>query len=93
MERTYKNKKDYNKGITIDGMVVLVDDRHINYFSEGNMSEINCFKCKHFREWDYFCKAFPNGIPDELLDGIETHREVRSDQKGQTIFEPKKQKI
>ncbi|MCL2074038.1 MAG: hypothetical protein FWH18_08960 [Marinilabiliaceae bacterium] len=83
MKRIYKNKKEYIEG---KPGVIICDDRglHIDYFSD-----ISCYKCKHFRQWDYFCKAYPNGIPDELIYGKEKHTEVQTDQKGTTVFEEK----
>ena len=81
MTRLYANKKDYQKGIAKDGMIYF-DDRSVSFGSD-------CFNCKHFREWDFFCKAYPDGIPEEILDGDVSHTEVRSDQKGNTVFEKK----
>lgn len=61
----------------------VLDDRHeiLNIYGS------QCARCKHFMENDYFCLAYPEGIPDELLDGTDKHNSVRSDQKGNTLFE------
>ena len=76
--RIYKNKEDYNNSN-------VLDDRHelLNIYSS------QCEKCKHFENWDYFCAAYPNGIPNKLLDGTENHNELRSEQTGVIIFEHK----
>ena len=90
MERLYRNKKDYYNGVTIDSngeACLVLDDRGLRV---DTFSEISCYNCKYFREWDFFCKAYPKGIPDELLYGEEAHREVRNDQRGTTVFEQKK---
>lgn len=33
------------------------------------------------------CKAFPKGIPDEILNGDVIHDEIRPDQEGDFIYE------
>ena len=47
----------------------------------------SCGSCKHFRKDDFYCPAYPDGIPDELLSGKKQHDQVRKDQTGNTIFE------
>lgn len=61
-----------------------IDDRHEIF----NIYKSQCGRCKYFKETGYSCKAYPNGIPDELLDASQQHNEVREDQKGSTIFKP-----
>ena len=73
-ERLYKEKTD----------MLYLDDRH----EILSIYESQCSHCKNFEKWDYFCDAYPNGIPDELLEGTEKHNEVRNDQVGTTIFTP-----
>jgi hypothetical protein len=36
-----------------------------------------CVDCKHFhrRTGRLTCDAFPDGIPDEILDGLNDHKE------------------
>jgi hypothetical protein len=73
--RLYKSKEDRdNKHI--------LDDRH----QLLGFSRDSCVFCKHFEEWDYFCSAYPEGIPDELLEGTEKHNEIRKDQIGTDVF-------
>lgn len=54
-----------------------------------------CHECAHLESWidneDSVsrCPAFPEGIPDEVWDGVEfLHIERHPDQKGDTVFEP-----
>lgn len=46
----------------------------------------DCWTCKH-RDYGYKCPAFPDGIPIEIAYGLETHREIRKDQKNPIVFE------
>ena len=62
---------------------MILDDR-CHWFDRYASS---CGTCKHFRRDDFYCLAYPDGIPDELLSGEELHDEVRGDQTGNTIFE------
>ena len=41
----------------------------------------------HYQADDYYCPAYPDGIPDELLLGKVQHDQVRKDQTGNTVFE------
>lgn len=58
VKRIYKNKEERDKNRTLD-------DRHeiLNEYAS------KCCNCRHFQEWDLFCLAFPNGIPDKYLSG------------------------
>lgn len=42
--------------------------------------EPECFACRHLEEWPT-CKAYPNGIPQEIREG-EPHRKPREDDRG-----------
>lgn len=61
----------------------ILDDRH----EILNIYVSQCPHCKHFMEDDYYCPAYPDGIPDALLEGTEKHNSRRSDQIGDTLFE------
>ncbi len=62
----------------------ILDDRHEVF----NLYGSQCAVCKHFVMNDYYCPAYPYGIPDQLLDGSEKHNKLRPDQTGSTTFEP-----
>ena len=57
-------------------------------------SEPICMECKHF---DYknleglTCKAFPNGIPDDILMGENDHKKPLKKQDNDIVYEEKKQ--
>lgn len=60
-------------------------------FVLNTMEGINlpdCFTCLHFRRNARKCAAYPEGIPKEIIQGRATHREVRPDQVGHTIYTP-----
>ena len=50
--------------------------------------ELRCFSCKHFIEGNA-CKAFPDGIPLDIIADEIIHNKVHPDQKGDFIYEPK----
>jgi hypothetical protein len=35
----------------------------------------------------YACKAYPKGIPKDIIDGIDLHMTVRDDQKNKVVYE------
>lgn len=74
-ERFYKNKKEYDDASILDDREFLL-----------NRLLSKCVNCKHFKEWDFFCEAFPNGIPDEYLSGEKEHTTKDSRQVGNTVF-------
>jgi hypothetical protein len=48
-----------------------------------------CFDCKNFlQEFGLNCKAFPKGIPDEILFGENNHTKMLPDQGNEIVFEP-----
>lgn len=61
----------------------ILDDRHemLDIYASP------CTSCKHFMQDDYYCLAYPDGIPDRLLEGKDTHNDIRKDQTGTTVFE------
>lgn len=46
-----------------------------------------CFQCKHLDAKDFKCKAFPEGIPDEILGGFNYHENPLPGQKNKIVFE------
>lgn len=51
------------------------------------MEERQCASCKHFIDSNYYCMAFPNGIPNKLLKGEQKHNSIIKGQQGNTIYE------
>lgn len=51
--------------------------------------EFSCATCKHINEWngEYTCKAFPNGIPDQILNGENKHTKPTKSQENKIVFE------
>ncbi len=49
-----------------------------------------CYNCKHFRQFEGGCDAFPDDIPDEILQTNE-HSKPLKDQKNKIVFEPKEE--
>jgi len=50
-----------------------------------------CEKCKHFDtdlKFGLTCRAFPDGIPDDILLGVHDHTEPYPGDKG-ILFKPK----
>lgn len=47
-----------------------------------------CGECKH-NKGDGTCKAFPEGIPEEILTGDNKHKKPLIGQGNNIIFEPK----
>jgi len=45
-----------------------------------------CVDCIHFDK-DLKCKAFPNGIPDDILNGLDPHTDRREDQDNDIVYE------
>lgn len=63
------------------------------------LRQSQCFKrgCRHFigaaqpdgteRTERVVCRAYPDGIPREIAYGEDSHSTVRSDQRGEFVFE------
>lgn len=49
-----------------------------------------CENCKHILndKPGYFCKAFPGGIPEEILTGDDDHSKPLPEQDNDIVFEP-----
>ena len=71
VKRLYKDENDRGKSL---------DDRH-------EILNVYRSQCAHCKRDDYYCPAYPDGIPDELLEGDATHDKRRTDQTGDTLFE------
>lgn len=80
-QRLYKSKEERLTAC-------IIDDRHEVLSLYGS----NCANCIHFEDWDYFCAAYPDGIPDELLSGKMRHDKIIKGQTGQTVYLPKDEK-
>lgn len=56
------------------------------------MSQYNviCSKCKNFNtgKLSFTCKAFPDGIPDDILTEDFIHKKIHPKQKNKILFEP-----
>jgi len=52
----------------------------------------DCWYCKHLTE-ELTCPAFPNGIPEALVYGFDTHRELIEGQIGDFIYEVRNKKF
>lgn len=74
-KRLYKNNEDKDTNN-------ILDDRH----ELLNMYKSKCCNCRHFQKWDFFCEAFPDGVPDKYLSGEDAHTQVVSGQTGSTVF-------
>ena len=48
--------------------------------------DLICAKCKHFRRFEGGCSAFPDGIPDEIIDA-GNHDRPLPDQGNDIVFE------
>jgi hypothetical protein len=62
-----------------------LDDRHELY----RPYEASCARCKQgFDSIAFTCKAFPEGIPDEILEGKDKHLKPLPGQKNGIVFSP-----
>lgn len=50
--------------------------------------KIICFNCKHYRDFEIGCDAFPDGIPDEIVAGFNNHSKPLPFQQNDIVFEP-----
>ena len=49
-----------------------------------------CLKCAHYDLFSIGCKAFPEGIPDEITSGKNKHKTPLKSQKNNLTFKAKK---
>jgi hypothetical protein len=48
-----------------------------------------CSTCTHFERFGkVLCKAFPKGIPDEIIDGSNPHIEIIPGQSNDWTYDP-----
>jgi len=50
--------------------------------------DLICFRCKHQREFEVGCDAFPEGIPHEITSGENEHSIKLPEQKNNITFTP-----
>jgi len=62
-------------------------DTDLSFISLGGAE---CHKCKHINDDGESCKAFPNGIPEEIIIGDTLHRVPVEGDNGIT-FEPREE--
>lgn len=67
-------------------MINKLDDRE-QYF---NFLLSQCTTCKYFHRYELQCKAYPDGIPLDILEGLKKHDNILEGQSGETIFEKKR---
>jgi len=51
-----------------------------------------CFKCKYYNKYDNYefsCKAFPEGIPEKVFDNTIEHDHKLPNQTGDYVYELK----
>lgn len=46
-----------------------------------------CLKCVHFKPISGGCRAFPDGIPNDIANGERIHNSVELGQQGTFVFE------
>lgn len=61
-----------------------LDDKHEVYMIYSS----SCTLCKHFKKEEFKCAAFPEGIPDEILLGVDKHKSVHKNQSNDITFTP-----
>ena len=67
------------------GDINILDDRHEIF----NMYMSQCATCRHYDRDNYSCRAFPDGIPELILQGNKRHDAVIPGQEGETIYSAK----
>ena len=63
----------------------ILNDRHQLY----NPFRASCSTCsQRFDSIDFTCRAFPSGIPDDILSGDNKHQAPVPDQGNEVIYKP-----
>lgn len=66
--------------------MTILDDSELN---ETIYSPV-CSDCKHLHSLvNKKCSAYPEGIPDVIWNGKDSHTKIRSDQNNSIIYEPR----
>lgn len=50
--------------------------------------DFQCLQCKHYHKDDE-CEAFPDGIPDDILDDEFIHDKIHPEQDNEIVFKKK----
>lgn len=56
-----------------------------------NIYRSKCSSCKHFNWENCTCKAYPEYIPDDYVEGNKVHDSVQRGQEGDFVYEPETQ--
>jgi hypothetical protein len=51
-------------------------------------ADLICLYCKHFDINGFKCKAFPKGLPPEIISGENNHSKPLPKQGNEIVFEP-----
>ena len=62
----------------------ILNDRHqvLNVYSS------HCGNCVHLDNGQFTCPAYPEGVPNDLLEGKRPHYDIIKGQTGKTVYEP-----
>lgn len=60
-----------------------------NYRNQDKMPRM-CEDCTYRKDESFSCKAFPAGIPGDVLSGDFIHDRVHPDQPNRLIYEPER---
>lgn len=52
-----------------------------------NPRDLICFRCKHWEDFSLGCKAFPEGIPEEVIETNEHNKPLKG-QNNSLVFTP-----
>ena len=92
MEFEKKKPKKAQIITTIDGEGSYVDLDSNPYEDVMKVSVPICVKCKHFNTEVWNCEAFPEGVPEIILTGRNSHSKPLPNQGNDIVFELIKKK-